>query len=128
MQITMPKVTLRSTKFFAVFYGDTLAEKEIYARSFEVAMDHNNAVFSLKILSGLDADSVVENLANLDTFVLEDAFLCSKMAAFLQAHPKPNQLKLVFQGLPNARFQIARVKFQTTRVVLYSQQRNSTRF
>ena len=91
-------------------------------------MDHNNAVFSLKILSGLDADSVVENLANLDTFVLEDAFLCSKMAAFLQAHPKPNQLKLVFQGLPNARFQIARVKFQTSRVVLYSQQRNSTRF
>jgi hypothetical protein len=35
-------------------------------------------------------------------------------------------LKLVFQGLPNARFQIARVKFQTTRVVLYSQQRNAT--
>tara|TARA_B110000967_G_scaffold137157_1_gene140052 strand:- start:35079 stop:35516 length:438 start_codon:yes stop_codon:yes gene_type:complete len=128
LQMTMTKVTLRTTKFFAVFYGDALAEKEIYARSFEVVMDQNNAVFSLKLLSGLDADSVLENLAHLDTFVLEDAFLCSKMAAFLQANPKLNQLKLVFQGLPKVRFQIARVKLETARVVLYSQQLNAPRF
>jgi hypothetical protein len=128
MQMTTTKVTLRTTKFFAVFFGDSLVEKEIYARSFEVEMNHKKAVFSLKILSGLDADSVLENFAYLDTFVLEDAFLCSKMASFLQAHPKLNQLKLVFRGHPKARFKIARVKFQKTRVFLYSQQRNATRF
>lgn len=126
--MTPTKVTLRTTKFFAVFFGDSLVEKEIYARSFEVAMHHNNAVFSLKILSGLDAASVLENLAYLDTFVLEDAFLCSKMAAFLQAHSKLNQLKLVFYGHPKARFNIARVQFQKTRVVLYGQQHNATWF
>lgn len=109
----MTTIALRSTKFFIVFYGDEISEKEYYAKKMAVTVVDTTAVFTMELLELLDAKSFLNDASSFDTFVLDDSFLIKKIVSFLKNN---SEIKFFSLKIRETNFRISKIKIDGTKV------------
>lgn len=111
-------ITLRTSKFFVSFYGDSVSEKEFYAKNCSVTIiDNSTAVFSIQLMQLLDY-SYFENCKNdFDTLLIEDVFLRNKLKSFLLEHKEIKYFKICILANTKKTEIIHKIKFNTNEVL-----------
>jgi hypothetical protein len=109
--------TLRTSKFFVSFYGDSVAEKEFYAKNCRVTYENNDAVFSLELMHLLDYSYFVNWKNDFDTLSIEDVFLRNNLKAFLLENKKIKYFKICIQANTKKTEIIRKIKFNTNEVL-----------
>ncbi|NIJ45188.1 hypothetical protein FHR24_001627 [Wenyingzhuangia heitensis] len=90
---------LRASKFFGFCYADEIAEREFFAKNFNVSFKDNTAIFSFEFMRGLDIDIIKLNSTNFTFFEIEDVYLKNKLISFLTEFPQTKKLILTIQGM-----------------------------
>lgn len=111
---------LRATKFFAIFYGDTVAEKQFFAKNCTVTIEGQNCLLRMELVMGLDYDLFESYKFDFDTFVIEDNYLSKKLTAFLKANPKLKNFKLAIAAKTELQLRIGHLKLRNNEVYISS--------
>jgi hypothetical protein len=118
IEMTTFDTFLRTSKFFTIFYGDQISEKEFYAKKFQVSINDDRAIFKMDLMQLLDCTSMPKHALEFDTFSLEDALLTSKIKMFLKSNEDLKYFKLLING--TYEYRISRIKFEKGRCVFFS--------
>lgn len=114
------QVSLRASKFFVVFFGDNVSEKEFYAKDFSVEKTgFDTAIFSFQLMKLLDHSLFKNFQSEFDTLVIEDKFLINKLKLFLVENPEIKFFKISFSGKNKKTERIQKIKFNSNQVLFH---------
>lgn len=113
------QVNLKVSKFFMIFYGDSISEKEYYGKKCSVTFESKDCVFEFELMKGLDYDNFEANRRVFDTLVFEDVFLKNKLISFLKENQQLQFFKFRVKGKIEFQTRVSKISFKEKSVVFY---------
>ncbi len=112
---------IRATKFFATFYGDTISEKQFFAKNCTATMDEKVCQIRIELIPGLDYDVFESNKDDFDTFEFQDKFLTNKFTDFLKVNTQLEKFTLILVAEKlEYQVRLQRIKLRNESVVTYT--------
>ena len=113
----MERTSLRASKFFVIFYGDAISEKEYYAKNFFVSSENETCLFEFELMTGLDFENFEIYRGDFDACILEDSFLKNKIVSVLKKNTELRFFKLKINGVHDFQSRIIKIKFKENAVI-----------
>lgn len=86
---------LRASKFFGYCYGDSISEKEFFAKNFKAEIVNELLQLSFVFAKGLDSQIIKDEFERFTFIEIEDVYLKNKLINFLNDFPQVKKLQLL---------------------------------
>jgi hypothetical protein len=110
---------VKKTNFVFHAFGDAIAEKDFEADNFYIEVEHETAIFKMKLKKKLDHTFFEGDKFSLDTFLFEDTYVVKKITSFLQRNTGVKYYKLSINS--GEFFQVVLTKIKVSNEGIYFQ-------